>query len=112
MKKIDPDFVEYFYDDLRPMSHYVPASLDNITDVVKYVLADENRREMKSIVNSANSWCKRSLTREGMAKDAISQLRRYEMALFDNYGEGWEEEWIVVKERIMSNIGDDLADCT
>ncbi len=42
----------------------------------------------------------------------ISQLRKYDMALYNNYGEGWEEEWIVVKERIMSNVGHDLVDCT
>jgi hypothetical protein len=94
------------------MLHYVPASLNNITEVARYVLAEENRREMKSIVNSANSWCQRTLTRERMARDAISQLRKYEMALYDNYGKGWEEEWIVIKERIMRNVGHDLVDCT
>ncbi len=90
----------------------MPASLDYITEVVRYVLAYENRREVKSIVSAANSWCRKTPTREGMAGDAISQLRKYESALFDDYGMDWEEEWFVVKERIMSNIGDDLVDCT
>jgi hypothetical protein len=93
------------------MLHYVPASLDNITDVVEYVLDVRNRREMKSIVDSANLWCKRTLTKDQMARDAMSQLSKYETALFDTYGENWEEEWLVVKERIMSNIGDDLVNC-
>ncbi len=36
------------------MSHYVPASLVNVTDVVEYVLAIKNRLEMRTIVDSAN----------------------------------------------------------
>ena len=35
---------------------YVPASLDNLTQVVEYVLDYNNQQEMKLIVNAANSW--------------------------------------------------------
>ena len=40
------------------MIHYVPASLENITEVVEYVLNNNNQHEMKEIVRSANVWCK------------------------------------------------------
>lgn len=94
------------------MSHYVPASLDNVTEVVEYVLAIENRLEMSMIVDSANRWCKRTMSRERLARDAMSQLRKYRNALDENYGDGWEEEWIDVRGRIMSNVGGDLVDCS
>ncbi|KAL3807429.1 hypothetical protein ACHAXA_003958 [Cyclostephanos tholiformis] len=110
--KIDPDYIEYFYANLHPMLDYVPASLQNLTEVIEYVLDKKNEHQMKSIVDSANSWCKRTITKEQLANDAMSQLRKYETALFDTYDRSWEAEWISVRERIMSNIGDDLVDCS
>jgi hypothetical protein len=67
---------------------------------------------MKTIVDSANSWCKRTITRDRLASDAMSQLRKYETALFDTYTKRWKEEWIDARERIISIIGDDLVDCS
>merc|ERR1712238_25791 len=45
--KVDPDYIEHFYVDLKPMVHYVPASLENITEVTEYVLDRKNRLEMR-----------------------------------------------------------------
>lgn len=94
------------------MLDYVPASLQNLTEVIEYVLDKKNEHQMKSIIDSANSWCKRTITKEQLANDAMSQLRKYETALFDTYDRSWEAEWISVRERIISNIGDDLVDCS
>ena len=90
------------------MVHYVPASLENITQVVAYVMNKENGDEMKSIVKSANSWCKGALSEEGLANGAIRQLEVYKKAL-DEYG-GWREEWRGVKQRFDDTIGD-LVEC-
>jgi hypothetical protein len=35
-----------------PTEHYVPASLDNLTDVAAYVMDKDNEDEMKDIVAS------------------------------------------------------------
>jgi hypothetical protein len=105
--------VEHFYDDggdVRPMVHYLPASLDNITDVVAYAVDEENDVEMRAMVASANSWCKGALTEEGLAKDAIIRLDAYRRAL-DSYGNGsWVEEWKRVRLRFTETV-DDLVDC-
>ena len=85
------------------MVHYVPASLENITQVVAYVMNKENGDEMKSIVKSANSWCKGALSEEGLANGAIRQLEVYRKAL-DEYG-GWREEWRGVKQCFDNTIG-------
>ena len=108
--KIDPDWIEYFYTDLEPMVHYIPASLENITEVTEYVLDENNMHAMKSVVDSANSWCKRTNTQEQLTKDAVSQLKRYESAVVAN-NTHWAEEWRHVRSRIWSNIGDDLIEC-
>ena len=63
--------------------HYVPASLENLTQVAEYVLDDNNEVEMKGIVNLANSWCRTKMIKERLAKDMMSQLETYEEMLSD-----------------------------
>ncbi len=41
------------------MENYVPALLDNLTDVAAYMMDKDNEDEMKGIVAKANSWCRR-----------------------------------------------------
>ena len=82
--QIDPDFAEYFQHDLVPMVHYVPASLENVTEVVAYVLDPAHGEEMQGLVTSANAWCKRSMSKEALSKDVMVQLKEYEYAL-DQY---------------------------
>jgi hypothetical protein len=54
--QITPDYTEYFYDELRPNVHYIPASLDNITEVARYIVDKANESEMKNVVKAARSW--------------------------------------------------------
>lgn len=110
MLQIDPDFIEYFYDDLQPMVHYVPASLENITEVVEYVINERNKSEMKSIVQRANSWCKGTNNKEQLPIDAALQLNKYNRAV-NAFTPHWDEEWQSVRQRIQSNVGDDLVEC-
>ena len=51
-----------FYEELRPMEHYVPASLENFT-------RKGIEKEIENIVNAANLWCRGSMTSEGMGRD-------------------------------------------
>ncbi|KAL7531612.1 hypothetical protein ACHAWF_003847 [Thalassiosira exigua] len=116
--KIDPDqptasdFIEYFYDRegaVKPNVHYIPASLDNLTEVVEYIMDDKNEAEMNGIVKSANSWCKEALSKEGFARESFRQLEMYQKAL-DHYDGNWAEEWKAVRQRFAS-IMDDLEYC-
>ena len=65
------------------MVHFVPASLENLTQVAAYVLDRQNDEEMRSIVDSANSWCREKMTKKKMAKDMMSQIEKYETMLGD-----------------------------
>ena len=60
------------------MVHYVPASLENITEVVSYAVDEENDDKMKQIVASANLWCERKMTEKAIALNMITQLQKYE----------------------------------
>lgn len=92
--KIEPRWVEYFWDELKPMVHYVPASLDNLTDVVSYVMDKENEDKMERIVRSANAWCRSKNTRAAILFDTMKQLKKYEeeiKSLWESHenGQGW-----------------------
>jgi hypothetical protein len=88
--KITPDFVDQYSGELVPNVHYVPSSLDNITDVVEYVLDRENDGRMRNIVDEANRWCRRHLGKESFAIKAMRALDMYRDAL-QRYGvDGWE----------------------
>ena len=94
------------------MVHYITASLDNITEVVAHVTDKKNEDQMKSIVKSANSWCQKALSEEGLAKSSILQLETYRSAL-DSYNErdnSWRDEWRQLRQRFSETI-DDLVDC-
>ena len=111
--QVDPDFIEYFYEnggDVKPMIHYVPASLDNITKVVGWVMDAKNEEQMKTIVQSANSWCKQSLSEEGLARDAILQLKTYKQRLDSYANSSWTAEWKQVRNRFTNTI-DDMVEC-
>ncbi|KAL7487633.1 hypothetical protein ACHAW6_013206 [Cyclotella cf. meneghiniana] len=109
--KIDPDWIESFYGNLQPMKHYIPATLENITDVVAYVLDSKNDAEMRETVIAANLWCKRKMTGDQLSRDAVSQLGKYEMAIHTNYNSSWLNDWKNVKQRIFHHIGEDLVHC-
>jgi hypothetical protein len=79
--QIDPDYIEYFYHELQPMVHYVPASLENLTTVAAYVLDQKNEVEMRDMVHSANSWCRTKMIKDRLVKDMMSQLDKYEVML-------------------------------
>lgn len=79
--KIEPDFVEYYYDELKPMEHFIPASLDNLTEVLAYVMNDDNEAEMKRISCAAVSWCRRAMNAKQIAMDMMQQLQKYDIAL-------------------------------
>ena len=94
MLEIDPDFIEYFYAELRPNIHYIPASVGNITEVARYVLNKTNEIEMKNVIRAANLWCRKRLTKKSIINDSMIQLETYFAAL-DVYKEqeSWLDDW-------------------
>mmetsp|Transcript_28585 Transcript_28585/g.60329 ORF Transcript_28585/g.60329 Transcript_28585/m.60329 type:complete len:422 (-) Transcript_28585:140-1405(-) len=86
--KIDPDYAEHFYHELKPMTHYVPASLQNITEVVAFVLNPDNENKIRAIVESANLWCKATMNRHQIVKDTMVQLEKYGAAVHETIEDG------------------------
>jgi len=98
--KITPDFVDQYARELVPNVHYVPSSLDNLTQVVEHVLDPKNDAKMRRVVEEANNWCRIHLRKESFAIKAMHALEMYRDAL-ERYGvDAWE-----------SPILDDLVEC-
>lgn len=91
--KIEPDYVEEFYKQLQPMVHYVPATLDNLTETVKYVMDDGNEEQIKEIVANAQGWCLKTMTGTAMRKEAAHSLNAYRKSL-ELYGAGVDADLI------------------
>mmetsp|Transcript_2413 Transcript_2413/g.5160 ORF Transcript_2413/g.5160 Transcript_2413/m.5160 type:complete len:133 (-) Transcript_2413:137-535(-) len=110
--KIDPDFIEYFYRDLQPMTHYIPATLDNITSVVEYAINKSNEEEIRGIIHAANSWCQRTFIESKFVEDTMMQIEVYRNALTKTVGHGssWTDKWKGLMARFDSSIGD-LENC-
>lgn len=60
------------------MEHYIPASLENITQVIEYVLLKENDGRIREVVKAANLWCKKRMTGPEMVRDMTLRLEEYE----------------------------------
>ena len=107
--KVEPDYIEYFYDELKPNQHYVSASLSNLTEVVAYVLDKRNQDEMREIVKSANLWCKRKMTKKQLAADMVRiSLQKYQGRL-DAYMDAHNFDLDVIESTIQE--ADDLVTC-
>jgi hypothetical protein len=42
-------------------------------------------------------------------KDAVTELKKYEVALYDVYGISWVDEWMQVRHRLMDVV--DFVEC-
>lgn len=91
--KIAPDFIEEYYKELTPNVHYIPASLDNITRVVEYVLDEANEEQMKRIIKNANDWCIGSSNKKSLVDRAMNILLQYKKALdtYHNRNCNWKD---------------------
>lgn len=104
--KITPDFVEQTTQSLQPNVHYMPASLENLTTVVDYIMDENNDGEMKMIVSNANRWCHSNLRKDSLAKSAIDSLETYLTAIHQDDMKLWASD--LVKEQIVG----DLVECS
>lgn len=92
------------------MVHYIPATLQNITQAVQYAIDKDNEHQVQSMIQAANSWCQKTLIEPSYVEDAMAQLDEYQKALEDMKDETWREEWKSVKKRFTESI-DDFVDC-
>jgi len=90
--KVQINCTSYFAKSLLPGVHYIPASVDNLTQVVKYATSDEHEEQVQSIISNANKWCERHISEESLRSDLLSILNGYAEEL-DRANPEWSNVW-------------------
>lgn len=90
--KVQISCTSYFAKSLLPGVHYIPASVDNLTQVVKYATSDEHEEQVQSIISNANKWCERHVSEESLRSDMLSILNGYAEEL-DRANPEWSNVW-------------------
>ena len=93
------------------MKHYIPASLDNITNVTEYVIDERNEDDIMTIIASANAWCEDKMNRHALARDMMQQLQKYRVALDEYSTKTYNVSLSVTMESIQKDVGLDFVEC-
>jgi hypothetical protein len=104
--KVEPDFVDYFYNYLEPWKHYIPVrhDLSDLMDKVEWVLDSSNEKSVREIVRQANWWCRAHMTRPRIIVDMLDVLHLY-VSLLDRGDPGWPLVWARAKAKIWDDPG-------
>jgi len=108
--KVEPRWMDYFYSELQPWVHYVPANMSNLVEVVTMATSDdpEIQKRMLEIVRNANNWCRSKMTATQLTKDMIWIMISYLDMLkkedlyskrFTKWKKSWrwkENEWVEI----------------
>ena len=93
---VDPDFEEYFMPTLTAGVHYLPASLENFTEVAKWAVQDSSLDEIKRTVKNANDWCRRRIRSRVLNYDFLTVLSGYVEGL-NAKDPKWIDKWEMVQ---------------
>lgn len=101
--KIEPQYVEYFYNDLQPWTHYIPVKndLSDLNENVAWALDKANEETVQEIINSANDWCAQRMVPEDLAHDLLDTWESYVRLLY-RADPGWQKQWMSKKSALLS----------
>ena len=105
---VDPLFMEneeFFMPDLIPNYHYIPADMDNFTEVARIAMQNMTDEELQSIVRNANTWCRQRMTEENLNLSFLSVLDGYVENLYKGDDE-WYLEWNQIQEKYVGLSSD------
>jgi Glycosyl transferase family 90 len=102
--KVEPQYIDYFFNDLKPWKHYVPVKRDlsDLTENVRFVMDPKNDASIREIVASANQFCAERLVATQLALDLLHVWNHY-VQNFDVADSNWEQKWSRKKAVILSS---------
>lgn len=103
--KVEPQYVEFFYSELRPWVHYIPVRDDfaDLEENVAWALNVANDAQVQRIIGAANQWCSKRLVPDELARDVLDILEAYVHRL--NQGDPtWQTRWQRKREEISSSL--------
>jgi hypothetical protein len=92
--KVEPQYLDYFYNDLVPWKHYVPvkADLSDLVENVSFILDPTNDVLAREIVANANQWCSERFTTKELAHDMLDIFESY-VQMLDHADPDWTTKW-------------------
>ena len=105
--KVEPTWVEYFYykdePKLQPWVHYIPvkADLSDLVELSEFVADPANDEFLQTMVMSANTWCRRNMSKQRIASDMLNIWERYLQLITTNNPNWIQELWKPLKEEIF-----------
>ena len=110
--KVEPTWVEYFYykdswfqdePKLQAWVHYIPvkADLSDLLEISQFVVDPANDEFLQTMVQSANTWCRRNVAKRQIAIDMLNIWERYLQMISTNNPNWVQEQWKPAKEAIF-----------
>jgi hypothetical protein len=103
---VDPDFEEYYMPSLTPGVHYLPASLENYTEVAKWAVQNSSLKQIKRIVKNANDWCKQRIQSRVLNYDFLTVLNGFVEGL-NVHDRKWIDRWEMVQNSYLGTNASD-----
>ena len=92
--KVEPKYVDYFFDSLQPWVHYVPVQYD-LSDLITqaaWVLDPRHAAAVQKIIAHANQWCQEYLIEDVVARDLLTVWDAY-VELLERGDPEWQSVW-------------------
>lgn len=102
--KVEPKYLEYFYNNLDAWTHYIPVKddLSDLVDNIVWALDPRNEGAVQDIITSANEWCSQRLTPEALAHDLLDTWESY-VRLLRRADPDWQKHWMKKKSIILAS---------
>jgi hypothetical protein len=102
--KVEPQYLDYFYNDLIPWKHYVPvkADLSDLIENVSFILDPANDALAREIVANANQWCSERFTTKELAHDMLDIYESY-VQMLDRADPDWTTKWERKKRDLLDS---------
>jgi lipopolysaccharide biosynthesis glycosyltransferase len=101
--KVEPQYVDYFYPELKPWVHFIPVrdDLSDLVDNVAWALDPKNDNAVQRIISSANQWCSKRFIPEELARDQLDIMEAY-VGQLDRADTKWQQSWHQKRKQISS----------
>jgi hypothetical protein len=100
--KVEPEFVDYFWHQIKPWVHYVPIKQDSsdLWEIAQYVVHHDE--EMHGIAKNARQWCQDNMKYERLIEFVLDSMEFY-VEMLDKNDPNWKEKWKELLHRDSKN---------
>ena len=100
--KVEPEFVDYFWHQVKPWVHYVPVQQDSgdLWEIAQYVM--DHDEDMRRIARNARQWCQDNMRYERLMEFVLDSLAFY-VEMLEKHDPEWTARWQELLDRDKEN---------